>query len=114
MSQSKKKVKKVVATKTKKVVGTSSKKIKPTSSKTRSRASKKEPVALTFQRINFIWMGVGALLVVLGMLLMMGGAMPSPDVWDDSIIYSFRRTVLAPIVILAGLVVEIYAIFKKA
>ncbi|MFK7931942.1 MAG: DUF3098 domain-containing protein [Saprospiraceae bacterium] len=28
-------------------------------------------------------------------------------------IYSFRRTVLAPFVILAGLVVEIYAIFKK-
>jgi hypothetical protein len=39
--------------------------------------------------------------------------MPSPDVWDDSIIYSFRRTVLAPIVIIIGLVVEIFAIFKK-
>lgn len=59
-------------------------------------------------------MGAGAGLVILGMILMLGGSMPSPDVWDDSIIYSFRRTVLAPIVILAGLGVEIYAIFKRA
>ncbi len=56
-------------------------------------------------------LGVG--LIGLGMILMAGGHMPSPDVWDDSIIYSWRRTVLAPFVILAGLVVEIYAIFKR-
>ena len=61
-----------------------------------------------------MWMGAGAGLILLGMLLMMGGSMPNPDVWDDSLIYSFRRTVLAPFVILAGLGVEIYAIFKKA
>ncbi len=120
MSQSKKKIKKVVTTKTaatetaKKVVGTKSKKIKPTSSRTRTRSVKSEPSAMLFKRENFIWMGAGALLVALGMLLMVGGAMPSPDVWDDSLIYSFRRTVLAPFVILAGLGVEIYAIFKKA
>jgi hypothetical protein len=39
--------------------------------------------------------------------------MPSPDVWDDNIIYSFRRVTLAPILILAGLAVEVVAIFKK-
>ena len=58
-------------------------------------------------------MGIGFGLIALGMLLMSGGAMPSPDVWDESIIYSFRRTVLAPFLMLAGLVVEVYAIFKK-
>jgi hypothetical protein len=58
-------------------------------------------------------MGGGVLLIALGLVLMLGGAMPSPDVWDESIIYSFRRTVLAPIFILAGLGVEIYAIFKR-
>ena len=41
-----------------------------------------------------------------------GGGMPDPDTWDPNIIYSTRRTLLAPIVILAGLVVEIIAIFK--
>jgi len=39
--------------------------------------------------------------------------MPSPDVWEPQRIYSFRRTVLAPIFILAGLGTEIYAIFKR-
>ncbi len=98
----------------KKVVST--KKIKPTSSRVRKKGSsaKAAPQEMLFKKENFIWMGAGAGLVILGMILMLGGSMPSPDVWDDSIIYSFRRTVLAPIVILAGLGVEIYAIFKRA
>ncbi len=102
MSQSKKK--KVVTTK----------KVKPTTSRVKKTAVATKPKELIFKKENYIWMAAGAGLVVLGMLLMMGGSMPSPDVWDDSIIYSFRRTVLAPFVIVAGLVVEIYAIFKKA
>lgn len=68
---------------------------------------------LVFGRTTYMWMAVGVGLITLGMILMSGGKMPSPDVWDDSIIYSFRRTVLAPIVILAGIGVEIYAIFKR-
>jgi hypothetical protein len=44
---------------------------------------------------------------------MSGGAMPSPDVWDESIIYSPMRIVVAPILILIGLGVEVYAIFVK-
>lgn len=79
---------------------------------TRTRASK-EPVHLTFGKTNFLWMSAGAVLVALGLLLMTGGQMPDPNTWDDSIIYSTRRTLIAPIVILAGLAVEIYAIFVK-
>jgi hypothetical protein len=43
---------------------------------------------------------------------MLGGH-EDPNVWDETVIYSFRRITLAPIVILAGLAVEVYAIFKK-
>ncbi len=68
--------------------------------------------ALIFGRENYIYMGVGAALITLGLLLMSGGSMPDPNTWDPDIIYGFRRTVLAPIVILAGIAVEIYAIFK--
>ncbi len=71
----------------------------------------KEP--LLFHRQNYILMGVGAALVLLGMVCMLGGSMPDANTWDDSIIYSFRIVTLAPILILAGLGVEIYAIFKK-
>lgn len=72
-----------------------------------------EPDDLVFGRQTFIWVGVGIGLMLLGMLLMAGGSMPSPDVWDESLIYSFRRITLAPIVILAGLGVITWAILKK-
>jgi len=42
---------------------------------------------------------------------MSGGAMPDSNTWDPSIIYSFRRITLAPVVILIGIGIEIYAIF---
>jgi hypothetical protein len=67
---------------------------------------------LIFGKTNFLWMGIGAGFILLGLLLMMGGQQPSPDVWDDNIIYNARIVTVAPIVILTGLVIEIYAIFK--
>jgi hypothetical protein len=69
---------------------------------------------LIFGRVNYIWMIIGVVLVFGGLLLMTGGKMPSPEVWDESIIYGFRRTVLAPIVILTGFVIEVFAIFKRS
>jgi hypothetical protein len=72
----------------------------------------KEKTPLLFDKSNYAWMALGAGLIVIGMFLMSGGDMPSPEVWDDDIIYSGRRTILAPIVILSGLGIEIYAIFK--
>ncbi len=68
---------------------------------------------LIFGRRSLVFIGVGLLLMVLGMLLMAGGSMPDPNTWDDSLIYSFRRITLAPLVILAGLGVITYAILKK-
>lgn len=109
MSKHKPPKKKVVVTTTKKST-TQKKGIKPTVS--RSRATAPAPTRLLFGRRHYILMGTGLLLVALGLLLMSGGHMPSPDVWEADRIYSFRRTVLAPIVILAGLGLEIYAIFK--
>ena len=68
---------------------------------------------LTFGKETFIWMGIGFAFVIVGMALMTGGKMPSTDVWDDDLIYNTRQVVIAPIVILVGLAIEIYAIFKK-
>lgn len=71
------------------------------------------PVEMVFNSTNYLWMGIGVVLIILGLLLMAGGGMEDPNQWDEDVIYSFRRTVIAPILILSGLVVEIYAIFKK-
>ena len=66
-----------------------------------------------FGRTHFIYFGVGLLLVFLGLAAMTGGQQPSPDVWDESIIYSPVRITLAPMMILAGFVAVIMGIFKK-
>lgn len=98
----------------KKVVVTTSREntpIKPTVSRSRATAQPSS-TSLLFGKEHYLLMGLGAVLIALGLLLMSGGAMESPEVWQPEVIYSFRRTVLAPIVILAGLGVEIYAIFK--
>jgi hypothetical protein len=84
----------------------------PAQARTRANADSNQR-ELTFTRDTYIWMGIGFGLVLLGMILMSGGDMPSSDVWEEDIIYSTRRTLIAPIIILAGLVVEVYAIFKK-
>ncbi len=88
---------------------------KPSTGSTQRRSYiKPQPrFPLLFSKQNYIYMAIGVGLIALGMILMLGGAMKDPNVWDESAIYSARRTVLAPIVILAGLATEIYAIFKR-
>ena len=66
-----------------------------------------------FGKQNYIWMLVGAALILIGMLLMAGGKSTDPNVFNASEVYSFRRITLAPILIIAGFCVEIFAIFKK-
>lgn len=80
-----------------------------------SRSIIKEAIStepLIFGKQNYLWMGIGALLIAVGLLLMLGGQQPNPEAWDPNITYNFRIITLAPIVILAGLAIEIYAIFK--
>jgi hypothetical protein len=74
---------------------------------------KGEPEDLLFGKNNYRLMGIGLALVVLGFILMSGGKMPDANTWDENVIYSFTRITLAPIVILLGLGIEVYAIFAK-
>ena len=67
-----------------------------------------------FGKSNYTWMIIGAVLIIAGMLLMAGGKSADPNVFNESEVYSFRRITLAPIVVIAGFIVEIYAIFKKS
>ncbi len=93
--------------------GGNSKKVAPTTSRRSGPVASAGAEELIFGRSNYIMMGVGAGLILLGLLLMIGGKMPDPNTWDPDIIYSKRITVLAPFTILAGLIVEIVAIFRK-
>jgi Protein of unknown function (DUF3098) len=66
-----------------------------------------------FGKENYRWMIIGLAIIVLGLLLMIGGKSKDPNVFDPAEVYSFRRITIAPILILAGLVLEIVGIFKK-
>ena len=55
----------------------------------------------------------GLALIAIGMFLMAGGKSENPAVFDTKEVYSTTRITVAPILILAGLVVEVFAIFRK-
>jgi hypothetical protein len=67
-----------------------------------------------FGKENYRWMIIGLVVILLGLLLMIGGKSKDPNVFNPSEVYSFRRITLAPILILAGFVLEIVGIFKKS
>ena len=62
---------------------------------------------------NYILLIIGFAIIVLGFVLMIGGKSPDPSVFNEDEIFSFRRITLAPIVVLAGFIFEIWAIMKK-
>ena len=55
---------------------------------------------------------IGLAFIVIGFLLMVGGGSTDPSKFNPEI-FSFRRITLAPILILAGYVIEIFAIMKR-
>jgi predicted cobalt transporter CbtA len=68
---------------------------------------------LIFGRQNFIFMGIGLALVLVGLAIMSGGAMPDPNKWEPERIYSFTRITVAPILMVAGFVMVAVGIFKQ-
>ena len=65
-----------------------------------------------FGRENYRLLLIGLALIVIGLLLMIGGGSKDPNVFSYGI-FNFQRLTLAPILILAGFVVELFAIMKK-
>lgn len=67
-----------------------------------------------FEKKNYWWMLGGLVLIAAGMFLMSGGqSNTDPAVFNKEAVYSPMRITVAPLLILAGLVVEVIAIFKK-
>lgn len=64
-------------------------------------------------RENYKYLLIGFIIIVIGFLLMIGGRSDDPEVFNGEELFSFRRITLAPIVVVAGFVFEIWAIMKK-
>jgi hypothetical protein len=66
-----------------------------------------------FPKENYKFMLAGIAVIIVGFLLMMGGDSSDPNTFKPEQVYSFRRITLAPIVIVLGLLVEVYAIMRR-
>ncbi|MDQ6756232.1 MAG: DUF3098 domain-containing protein [Bacteroidota bacterium] len=77
-------------------------------------ANTKEKITNTlFTKENYKWMLIGLTVMAIGFFLMAGGKSSDPNVFQDKDVYSTTRITIAPILIIAGLLIEIYAIMKK-
>jgi hypothetical protein len=65
-----------------------------------------------FDRENLMWMLAGVAVIILGFIFMAGGRSDDPNVFNPDEVYSFRRITLAPITIIIGLIILIFAIFR--
>lgn len=72
----------------------------------------KEKLNFALGRENYKLLAIGFAIIVAGFLLMIGGKSEDPNEFSDKI-FSFRRITLAPLVVLAGFIFEIWAIMKK-
>ena len=67
---------------------------------------------LAFGKENYRLLLIGLAFIVVGFVLMIGGGSDDPTVFNEAI-FNFQRMTLAPLLILAGYVIEIFAIMKK-
>jgi uncharacterized membrane protein len=75
--------------------------------------TKNTPLEPLFGKKNYLWMAIGAVLIALGMFLMSGGKNQDSNVFDYKVVYSNTRITVAPILIILGLLIQIFAIFQK-
>lgn len=79
----------------------------------------KHAYQMVFDKQNYTWMLIGFGIIVLGFLLMYG---KTDDIFNNAEVFetgkrsfsSVLHVTIAPIVVLIGFAVEVYAIFKKS
>tara|TARA_S200000501_G_scaffold76310_1_gene68096 strand:+ start:435 stop:665 length:231 start_codon:yes stop_codon:yes gene_type:complete len=73
---------------------------------------KKEKRKMVFGKKNYQLMLLGLVFITLGFFLMSGGGSEDPNIFNDEI-YNFRRIRVAPILVVFGFIIEVYAIMKN-
>ncbi|MBO4646491.1 MAG: DUF3098 domain-containing protein [Bacteroidales bacterium] len=68
-----------------------------------------QPSAPLFRKTNYILMIAGAVVLAIGYIALTGGGSDNPEKFSESL-FDTRRMVVAPILIVLGLVTEIFAI----
>ena len=68
---------------------------------------------LLFGKRNYKFMIIGLFFIAVGFILMSGGGSDDPNIFNEEI-YSFRRIRLAPVLVVTGFIIEVYAILTKS
>jgi hypothetical protein len=84
-----------------------------TNTKTPVTKAPKGNQVFLFDKSNYMWMLGGLALILLGLVLMAGGKSDDPTQFNYDELYSFRRITLAPVLMMIGFAIEVYAIMKK-
>ena len=71
-----------------------------------------EKKKLLFGKKNYKFMLIGIFFIALGFILMSGGGSEDPNIFNEEM-YSFRRIRLAPMLVILGFIIEVYAILTK-
>ena len=66
-----------------------------------------------FKKRNYILLIIGLIFIIIGFILMSGGKSEDPTVFLPEEIFSFQRITLATILVMAGFVIEIFAVMHK-
>jgi hypothetical protein len=74
--------------------------------------SDKNDAEMPLSMRNYVLLGVGLVVIILGMVLMCGGGSDDPTQFNYEM-FSWRRITLAPILIVGGFAFEVYALLKK-
>ncbi|MCC7051005.1 MAG: DUF3098 domain-containing protein [Bacteroidia bacterium] len=70
-------------------------------------------ITFSFGKENYILMIAGLVVIIVGLMLMSGGAGTDPNVFNEEV-FSTRRVTVAPMLCLLGYVIEIAAILYKS
>lgn len=86
---------------------------KTTAAKTQSGNAPRGNQTFLFDKSNYMWMIIGVVLILIGIALTGGGKSADPHQFNYDELFNFRRITLAPILIMIGFGIEVYAIMKK-
>ena len=85
-------------------------KVQPVGSKVKAMDHK--PLEFAFGKQNYRLLLIGLGVLALGYILMIGGGSEDPKVFSEKI-FDFQRLTLAPIVLIIGFIIEVFAIMVK-
>jgi len=80
----------------------------------KNESNKNTEKQVLFDKQNYMLMLAGLIVLAAGFFLMAGGKSADPKVFKYEEVYSSTRITVAPILIVAGFVIEIFAIMKKS